>query len=146
MNISFRKMEITDRDAVLEMMGTFYRSDAVYTDGNEGIYLSDFENSVNGSPYLESYIIADNGDIAGYTMLAKSFSTEFGRECIWLEDLYLKEDYRNKGIIPNFIDFVKNKYPDKLLRLEAEKENSHAAHVYEKCGFKKLPYSEYYYE
>ena len=44
MNISFRKMEIMDRDAVLEMMGTFYRSDAVYTDGNEGIYLSDFEN------------------------------------------------------------------------------------------------------
>ena len=40
---------------------------------------------------------------------------------------------------------VKNKYPDKLLRIEVEKENSHAVYVYEKSGFKRLPYYEYYY-
>ena len=129
MNISFRKMENTDRNAVLEMMRVFYRSAAVYTDGNEEIFGSDFENSVSGSPYLEGYIITADDCVAGYTMLAKSFSTEFGKECIWLEDLYLKENYRNKGIIPKFIDFVKNKYPDKLLRIEVEKENSHAVYV-----------------
>lgn len=145
MKITFRKMENTDRNAVLEMMRVFYRSAAVYTDGNEEIFSSDFENSVSGSPYLEGYIITADDCVAGYTMLAKSFSTEFGKECIWLEDLYLKENYRNKGIIPEFIDFVKNKYPDKLLRIEVEKENSHAVYVYEKCRFKKLPYYEYYY-
>ena len=94
---------------------------------------------------LEGYIILCDNDIAGYVMLAKSFSTEFGKNCIWFEDLYLKENYRNKGVIPNFINFVKQKYPDKILKLEVEKENYHAIHIYEKAGFREVPYKEYYF-
>ena len=146
MNILFRQMQKEDKTAVLDMMRTFYNSPALYTNGSEEIFASNFENSVNGNQFLESYIIADDREIIGYTMLAKSFSTEFGKECIWFEDLYLKEEYRNKGIVPQFIDFVKNKYKDKLLRLEVEKDNTHAVYVYEKSGFKKFPYSEYYFE
>lgn len=137
-------MKKEDKNAVLEMMRTFYHSPALYTNGSEEIFAANFENSVNGNPFLESYIILSNKEIIGYTMLAKSFSTEFGKECIWFEDLYLKEEYRNNGIIPQFIDFIKNKYKGKLLRLEVEKENLHAVHVYEKAGLKKLPYAEYY--
>ena len=143
-NIIFRQMDKNDKDAVLNMMRTFYHSPALITNGSEEIFAANFENSVNNNPYLESYIISYNSEIIGYTMLAKSFSTEFGRECIWFEDLYLKENYRNKGIIPDFINFIKQKYSDKLLRLEVEKENSHAVHIYEKAGFKLLPYKEYY--
>lgn len=144
MNISFRRMDEEDKTAVLNMMRTFYHSPALYTNGSEEIFLANFENSVNNTPFLESYIILNDSEIIGYTMLAKSFSTEFGKECIWFEDLYLKENYREKGIIPQFIDFIKNKYQDKLLRLEVEKDNKHAIYVYEKAGFKKLPYNEYY--
>ena len=126
------------------MMRTFYNSPALYTNGSEEIFTANFDNSVNKNPFLESYIISDDDEIIGYTMLAKSFSTEFGKECIWFEDLYLKEEYRNKGIIPEFISFVKNKYQNCLLRLEVEKDNTHAVHVYEKAGFKNLPYAEYY--
>lgn len=137
-------MKTEDKNVVLNMMRTFYNSPALYTNGSEEIFNANFENSVNNNLFLESYIISDDDKIIGYTMLAKSFSTEFGKECIWLEDLYLKEEYRNNGIITKFITFIKNKYPDKLLRLEVEKENTHAVYVYEKFGFKKLPYAEYY--
>ena len=34
----------------------------------------------------------------GYGMAAKSFSTEYGRQCIWLEDIYIKAEYRGLGI------------------------------------------------
>ena len=67
-------------------------------------------------------------------MLAKSFSTEFGKSCIWLEDLYLKPEYRGNGIIPKFIKFVENTYKNSSLRLEVEDENTHAVNVYEKEG------------
>ena len=144
MNIIFRRMKKEDKVAVLNMMRTFYNSPALYTNGSEEIFAANFDNSVNDNHFLESYIISDDCEIIGYTMLAKSFSTEFGKECIWFEDLYLKEEYRNKGIIPKFINFIKNKYQYKLLRLEVENDNTHAIHVYEKAGFKKLPYSEYY--
>lgn len=146
MNINFKKMQKTHTKNILDMMRVFYASDALYTNGSEEIFKSNINNAVNDNPYLEGYTIFSEDEIIGYTMLAKSFSTEFGKECIWLEDLYLMEEYRGKGIIPKFIDFVKEKYPNKLLRLEVEKENSHAVHVYEKNGFKILPYSEYYFE
>lgn len=126
-------------------MRNFYNSPALITNGSEEIFVANFENSINNNPYLESYIILDNSNIIGYTILAKSFSTEFGRECIWFENLYLTEEYRNKGIIPNFINFVKQKYPDKLLKLEVEKESSHAIHIYEKAGFREVLYKKYYF-
>lgn len=75
-------------------------------------------------------------------MIAKSFSTEFGKKCIWFEDLYLKKEYRGLGIIPNFIEFIESLYPDTILKLEVEADNTHAMYVYKKQGFKELPYIE----
>ena len=75
-------------------------------------------------------------------MLAKSFSTEFGKQCIWLEDLYLKSEFRGQGIIPKFIKYLEEKYKECIFRLEVENENTHAVHVYEKSGFSSLPYVE----
>jgi len=63
-------------------------------------------------------------------------------QCIWLEDLYLKPEFRGKGIIPEFIVHVQKLYPMAILRLEVENENSHAVYVYQKAGFENLPYVE----
>lgn len=49
----------------------------------------------------------ENGQIQGYAMAAKSFSTEFGRPCIWVEDLYIKEDFRGTGIGSLFWNLLK---------------------------------------
>jgi ribosomal protein S18 acetylase RimI-like enzyme len=114
----------------------------VLSNGSEEIFLADIENCVNDNPYLEGYIIEGPDGIQGYGMIAKSFSTEFGKPCIWIEDLYLKENYRGYGIGKVFLDFIGDKYPGCLLRLEAEEENERAIRLYEKCGFQILPYTE----
>lgn len=137
-----RLMNEQDRKTVLDMMRVFYASEAVLSNGSEEIFLNDFENCVNENPYLEGYIFEADGHIQGYAMIAKSFSTEFGKPCIWIEDLYLKEPYRGKGIGSGFLNFIVDKYPGCLFRLEAEKENERAIAVYEKCGFEVLPYLE----
>ena len=69
-------------------------------------------------------------------------STEFGKSCIWIEDLYIKEEYRNQRIGSLFLHYIESKYFNSLLRLEVEEENEHAVHVYKKCGFEVLPYME----
>ena len=94
------------------------------------------------SSYLEGYVFIENSSILGYAMLAKSFSTEFGKPCIWFEDLYLKPKYRRKGIVTNFIYHIKENYKNHVFKLEVEDYNEHALHIYKKCGFEKLPYSE----
>ncbi|MCD7784574.1 MAG: GNAT family N-acetyltransferase [Oscillospiraceae bacterium] len=144
MNIIFRKMEYGDRDEVLSMMRVFYRSAAVYTNGSEEIFANDFDNCVGDCPYLEGYIFLSDGEVLGYSMIAKSFSTEFGKPCIWVEDLYLKESERGLGIGSRFFDYLEEQYADRdvIFRLEVEKENEAAVHLYRKMGYGELPYLE----
>lgn len=142
MHFSIRMFEPKDKSEILSMMKVFYSSDAVFTSGSDEIFEIDFENCLNENPYLEGYVFASNEKILGYAMLAKSFSTEFGKQCIWLEDLYLKSEFRGQGIIPKFIKYLEEKYKECIFRLEVENENTHAVHVYEKSGFSSLPYVE----
>lgn len=142
MNTTIRPMERKDKTCVLEMMRAFYASPAVFSNGSEEIFSNDIENCINQSPYLEGYIMESDGAVQGYAMVAKSFSTEFGKPCIWVEDLYIKEAYRGKGIGNDFLCFVMEKYADCVFRLEVEEENEHAVKLYEKCGFSVLPYME----
>ena len=142
MGSTIRLMTRKDKEAVIEMMRVFYASPAVLSNGSETIFENDVENCVNDSPYLEGYIFEDAGVIQGYGMVAKSFSTEFGKPCMWIEDAYVKAEYRGKGIGSKFLMYVAEKYPEALLRLEVEEENERAIHTYKKCGFEILPYME----
>ena len=94
------------------------------------------------SPYLEGYVIEESKEIQGYAMIAKSFSTEFGKQCIWIEDLYIKDKYRGLGLGNMLIEFITKKFIDCIFRLEVEEENERAIKLYKKCGFEVLPYME----
>ena len=130
------------RETILAMMRVFYASAAVATDGSEEIFRADFDACVGESPYLEGYVFTENGAVIGYAMAAKSFSTEYGRPCIWIEDLYLLPEHRGKGHGSRFLRFMEEKYPGAILRLEVEADNRRAVHVYRKNGFAEMPYLE----
>ena len=87
-------------------------------------------------------MLTERETLIGYAMIAKSFSTEFGKPCVWIEDLYLKPEHCEKGFGSQFLRFIGEKYPEAILRLEVEAENSRAVHVYRKNGFGELPYLE----
>ena len=61
---------------------------------------------------------------------------------MWLEDIYVAPEFRDRGIGSAFMSFIQNKYPDAIFRLEVEPENERAVHVYQKCGFVVIPYME----
>ena len=130
------------REEVLAMMRVFYASPAVSTNGSEEIFRADVDACLSVDPYLEGYVLTENGRLLGYTMLARSFSTEFGKHCVWIEDLYLKPEHREKGRGSAALEAIRKLHPEALLRLEVERENSRAVHVYRKSGFGELPYLE----
>ena len=142
MSTNIRKMTESDRNAVVDMMRTFYYSPAVWTNGSEEIYNNDITACVSDNPYAEGFIFENEKEIAGYGMIAKSFSTEFGKPCIWIEDLYLKEEYRGKGLGSSFFAYLEKEYPDTIMRLEVEEDNTRAVAVYKKNGYETLPYME----
>ena len=142
MKIVIRKMTEADRPKIMEMMRVFYASEAVLTNGSDEIFSADIDECVGESPYAEGYVFESSGKIVGYSMLAKSYSTEYGKRCIWIEDIYLKEEYRGRRFGSEFFSFLDESYPDVLFRLEAEEENERAIHVYKKSGFDVMPYLE----
>ena len=140
--VKIRIMEERDRETVKEMMRVFYASPAVLSNGSDEIFDNDIDNCLNDSPYLEGYVFEGKDGILGYAMAAKSFSTEFGKPCIWIEDIYLKEEYRCRGIAGEFFSLIESKYPEAIFRLEVEEENARAIRAYTKNGFEVLPYME----
>ena len=142
MEMTIRDMRLEDKSSVVEMMRVFYASPAVLSNGSEEIFENDVDMCINDNPYLEGFIIESSNDIQGYAMIAKSFSTEFGKSCIWIEDLYIKDEYRGLGIGKKLMEFITKKYTDCIFRLEVEEENKRAIKLYEKSGFSVLPYME----
>ncbi len=142
MHNSIREMTAADKTCVLDMMRTFYASPAVWSNGSDEIFSRDIDECLAGSPYLEGYVFDVHGCIQGYAMIAKSFSTEFGKPCIWIEDLYIRGEYRGSGLGSAFLNYIQDKYDGAVFRLEAEEENEGAVRLYRKNGFSVLPYME----
>ena len=142
MQSMIRNIQERDREEVLCMMRTFYASDAVWSNGSDEIFAADVDACLSDSPYIEGYVFEGESGVQGYAMVAKSFSTEFGKPCMWLEDIYVAPAYRDRGIGSAFMSYIQAKCPDAIFRLEVEPENERAVHVYEKCGFVVIPYME----
>ncbi|MGN0613120.1 MAG: GNAT family N-acetyltransferase [Porcipelethomonas sp.] len=140
--VNIRKIERRDYDNVLEMMRVFYASPAVLSDPSEDILRRDIDDCLGDTPFIEGYVFEEEGTLAGYAMAAKSYSTEFGGMCIWIEDIYIVPQYRHKGIGSQFLHFIRTEYKGKavLCRLEVEHENENAVAAYKKSGFTELPY------
>lgn len=142
--MSFRidKMTIDDKAAVVEMMRVFYNSEAVLSNGSEEIYSNDVDACAGENPYAEGFVFKNGDTYLGYAMLAKGYSTEFGKNCIWIEDIYIQEVYRGMGIGRKFFEMLFSTYNDVVYRLEVEEENENAVALYKKCGFEIIPYTE----
>lgn len=141
-DFEIRAITADDESAVLALMREFYSSPAVFTNGSEKIFLADIKACLSDSPYIEGYVFTAEKTVKGYAMLAKSFSTEFGKPCIWVEDLYISPECRNSGLGSAFFRLIEEKYPDSIFRLEVEEENEGAVRLYRRNGFTVLPYTE----
>lgn len=139
--MKIREMTAADAAHIIEMMRVFYTSPAVMSNGSEEIFRADVDACIRtDNPYLEGYVFCDRDEIAGYAMVAKSFSTEFGKPCVWIEDLYVTPAFRGCGVGTEFLNWLEQKYPACIHRLEAEEDNHSAVRLYRKSGFEELPY------
>lgn len=140
--MNIREIQEKDKEAVLEMMKVFYHSPAVIEKSPEEVLRRDIEHCLSDMPYIEGLVLEEDEKIIGYAMIAKSYSTEFGGLCIWLEDLYVCPEYQGQGRANEVFKYVEEKYKNQMvrMRLEVSKGNSHAVKSYHKNGFKELHY------
>ena len=140
--MNIRPMEPRDFDKVLEMMKVFYASDALLIHPEESVLRRTLEDAIEAGPYVEGFVFCCEEKLAGYGMVAKSYSTEMGGRCVWIEDIYIKPEFRGQGLGTGFLQFVESRYRDWAvrLRLEAEEDNEKAMNVYRNAGYETLGY------
>ena len=138
-----RKLKETDRKVLLPMMKVFYASDALLVHPQEDVLERMLSDALQDTPLLTGYGFEVDGELVGYGMVTRSYSTERGGLCVWIEDIYIQPPFRGQGIGAAFLKFVEQENPGVVrLRLEAEPENEHAMYVYEKAGFAVLGYTQ----
>ena len=140
--LKIRNLEARDREEVFKMMRVFYDSEAVLYTAPDEILYKDIDDCLSDLPFIEGYVFEEEEKLLGYAMAAKSYTTEYGGLLIFIEDLYIKEEYRGLGIGSSFFHFIEEKYKGQAVRykLEVEEENQNAISVYKKRGYKKLGY------
>ena len=81
--------------------------------------------------------------MAGYALLAHTWSQESGGDVIWVEELYVLPQFRGKGLGTAFFEELRRKYPHaSRFRLELEPDNERAEKLYRKMGFDFLEYCQ----
>ena len=119
------------------MMQQFYAIDGYPMDGqkSEKLFLDFLTNEKLGKAWL----IFEDGKIAGYAILTFVFSFEYGGKIAFLDELYIEETLRGKGLGKAAIAFLKDQAPKlslKMLYLEVEPHNQNAQKLYLAAGFK----------
>ncbi len=139
-----RKITKEDRETYITLAKEFYRAgvtlDVVDTKNIE----ITFDELMRSDVYAECYFIEHEEKVAGFALLAKTFSQEAGGLVIWLEELYIRPEYRSKGLGTEFFEYLENNMGSevKRIRLEVEEENTRVVKLYEKLGFKWFAYDQ----
>ena len=141
-NIIVRDFIPSDKEAYLNLATEFYNSDAVcHSVDSKNIELT-FDACINKSPYARGFIIEYDGEQAGFAMLSFTHSLEAGGLVVLLEDLYVSQKFRGKGLMSKFFKALFLEYDKKAARyrLEVTKNNKSAIDIYKHYGFEELEY------
>lgn len=120
----------------------FYNSNAVISPIKREYHENTFNELMKSKEYLDCYFLEYDGKTVGFGLLNFSFCHEAGGKIVWIEELYIKENYRGLGIGKEFFNFVKQNFPAKRYRLEVEKENEKAVKLYKRLGYDFLEYDQ----
>lgn len=135
-----RRAEKRDRKDFIDMFREFYSSEAVLHDVPEDYHEKAFDEMMRSNEYLEGLVFESEGNASGYALLSKTYSHEAGGLTVWVEELYVRPLYRNRGMGKEFFAYLNKSFPAKRYRLEIEPDNVAAKKLYEKVGYTLLGY------
>ena len=142
--LTFRDIRLEDRDTVIPMVEQFYTTDAVDHPVPTEILTRAFHDVADPEQTLVRGVLILEGETpVGYIYLTTCYSCEVGGVCIFIEEIFLLEEYQGKGYGKMAMDWLLAEYPQcRRVRLEVTQVNQRAIRLYEKCGFTYLRYDQ----
>jgi len=142
--MDIRKAAEKDRRQVIEMSGALYRSGATLHPITDAQISRTFDEVIGGSPFASLYIAEQEGETAGYALLAHTYSNEAGGPVVWIEEIYIKPAFQGRGLGTQLLRFIEREYDGRAMRfrLETDHANAGAKRLYERLGYIALAYDQ----
>jgi len=136
MTASFKPFETADAPVVIAMMQDFYAIDGYPMDSavSKGLFFEFIENEALG----RGWVILADGQPVGYVILTFVFSFEYAGRIAFLDELFVIDAMRGKGIAKQALDFIAEQakmLSVKVIYLEIEPHNDAAKKLYLSKGF-----------
>ena len=129
--VQFKPLETSQIETITLMMQDFYAIDNYPIDIEVSKKL--FQEFLSDENLGKSWLIYDDSEVIGYVILTFIFSFEYKGRIAFIDELYLKDSARGKGIGAKTLEFIKEQIPKlslKLLYLEVEHHNENAQKLY----------------
>jgi GNAT superfamily N-acetyltransferase len=123
-------------DVLLGLRRAFCRHEHLAFD--EGAAHAALDNFLADDSLGKVWLIHIGGTAAGYVVLTLGFSLEFNGRDAFVDELYIEERYRGRGVGGLALRVVEDTCRElgvSALHLEVDRENHRARTVYEKAGY-----------
>ena len=128
---TFKPLVISDSELVIKMMQEFYSIDNYPFDLEISKKL--FHQFITDEKLGKGWLVYHENEVVGYIILTFVFSFEYQGKIAFLDELYIKETARGKGIGKHSLQFIQHQAPKlslKIIYLEVELHNETAQKLY----------------
>lgn len=140
--MTIRPIHAGDKAFFYRSVGELYASPAICHTIPAVHIRNTLDALLKGNPYLECFICEDGTNTpCGYILLSITWSNEAGGKCVLLEEIWVAEELRGRGIGHQMIEEVCRRHLDAVrFRLEVTATNTRAQALYRELGFEILDY------
>ncbi|MBZ0281295.1 MAG: GNAT family N-acetyltransferase [Anaerolineae bacterium] len=136
MNLEFRLAVPSDLDNLLTLMQMYYIYDGHDFQETKASYA--LSQLLSNPAFGLAWLIEADGELAGYIVICFGYSLEFGGRDCFIDELFLHEPYRGKGIGGQAIEYVVMQCREQgvqAVHLEVMPGNRKAIDFYKRVGF-----------
>lgn len=136
--INYRPAELTDLEIILQLVQEFHHSEKLAFD--EKLDAQALEQLITEPSLGQLWLIQQDDDIADYTIIAWGYSLEFRGRDAFIDEFYLRPQYRQQGIGTQALSFIEKTCQDlgiQAVHLEVDFENPDAQRLYHRVGYQR---------
>jgi GNAT superfamily N-acetyltransferase len=133
----YRRATLSELDAVLALMAQMQEIDPWEHPFDEVAVRCDLVELVENPSLGILQLVLDGERLVGYLAVCFDFSLEYHGKCAWIDELFVNEQYRGKGIGTRLLELAESISRDhgaRTLHLEVNHGNR-AIGLYHRLGF-----------
>lgn len=138
-NIEFTNAtDLRQKGEILSMMRALYAEDEAASPIDQSRFPANIEFLVSHPAQGLIVVFSKHGAPCGYALLVPYWSNEFGGALLYIDELFVVPESRNRGIGRRFFEYLDEKRPYNAvaLALEVTPGNRDALRLYKSLGFR----------